>query len=306
MNKNRRSGFTLIELLVVIAIIAILAAMLLPVLASAKRKAQESYCTNNMRQMAMADILYASDYNQFIQPSTANTGNYLGANGEWMGSLIDSFSRATNMMICPTANVPLPAVGATPNGPIAEGTTGGQTGTASSSYVRADLSGGTSGLTQIQCSYQANGWLYTTAGAGNGDGAGSSGIETNHGVGDPSWYFTTEASMKQPTLVPLFMDGVWVDAWPAEDDGPAQNLWTGSYSAHANEMGRFSILRHGGKPLTASFTINTTAQLPTRGGIILGFGDGHAQFSTLPNLWTFQWHNDWGKKIAVVVGSPQP
>ena len=78
MKRVRKSGFTLIELLVVIAIIAILAAMLLSALSRAREKARQAKCMSNLRQLHLAYMMYAEDYDG------RSVDNYDSAVGSWV------------------------------------------------------------------------------------------------------------------------------------------------------------------------------------------------------------------------------
>jgi prepilin-type N-terminal cleavage/methylation domain-containing protein/prepilin-type processing-associated H-X9-DG protein len=85
-HNSARSAFTLIELLVVIAIIAILAAILFPVFAQAREKARAATCQSNLRQLALAVLMYANDNDEKLP----NSNYYLivtdGSNGKAPGT----------------------------------------------------------------------------------------------------------------------------------------------------------------------------------------------------------------------------
>ncbi|MDR3706733.1 MAG: DUF1559 domain-containing protein [Capsulimonadaceae bacterium] len=93
-------GFTLIELLVAIAIIAILAAILFPVFATAREKARQSSCASNMKQIGLATIQYVQDYDEcYFMGAYTGAGGYNGVG--WAGALYP-YVKSTAVYSCPS------------------------------------------------------------------------------------------------------------------------------------------------------------------------------------------------------------
>jgi len=107
----RKRGFTLIELLVVIAIIAILAAILFPVFAKAREKARQTSCLSNMKQIVLASLQYAQDYDEMFLRINIGPGIvYTLPNGSaytgymlWH-SIIYPYCKNYQMLTCPSAS----------------------------------------------------------------------------------------------------------------------------------------------------------------------------------------------------------
>lgn len=84
----RRRGFTLVELLVVIAIIALLLGILLPAMAQARKASHTVACLSNMRNLVLAQVLYAQDYDgQLVDYGFSHGGGFLEENLSWVHAL---------------------------------------------------------------------------------------------------------------------------------------------------------------------------------------------------------------------------
>ena len=88
------NAFTLIELLVVIAIIAILAALLMPVLGRAKEAGRRIACLSNMRQLSLASQMFAND-DQGNYPARTETN-------AWPNQFYPNYGKNAKILLCPT------------------------------------------------------------------------------------------------------------------------------------------------------------------------------------------------------------
>jgi len=258
VSASHHFGFTLIELLVVIAIIAILAAMLLPALSSAKTRAHRIKCTNNLRQVTMAGLMYWGD-NQAMVPYFTSSGGYT----LWMGTLISYHAQVNAVRLCPsTADRGVRW--------ITEAW-----GDAASAWV---WTGG--GSVPMKGSYSFNGWLY------GGDDP------YHNGPADAAKRVKLDTQIRSPALTPIFLDSIWVDSWPEPTDPPARDLYSGEQSQGVGRIGRQTIARHGSRGPTAA-PRNWPAGQRLPGSVNVACSDGHVELAPLEKLWSYYWYQGY-------------
>jgi prepilin-type N-terminal cleavage/methylation domain-containing protein/prepilin-type processing-associated H-X9-DG protein len=94
------TGFTLIELLVVIAIIAILAAILFPVFATAREKARQTTCASNLKQIGLGFVQYMQDYDEATPKGILYVASVSGGRDNWIYEL-NAYVQSTGVYTCP-------------------------------------------------------------------------------------------------------------------------------------------------------------------------------------------------------------
>jgi prepilin-type N-terminal cleavage/methylation domain-containing protein/prepilin-type processing-associated H-X9-DG protein len=257
------AGFTLIELLVIIAIIAILAALLLPALARAKEKGRAVTCLSNQKQIVLL-------YRMALEDDPNSIFHYHSIYDSWFESAEIGMHA---YWICPDAP-------AKPVPPTQRYDVWGSFETAWS------YNWGT--VTNVRYgSYTMNFWLI----GGRSDLPLASGPQPNwwlYGNG----YFSSEASIAQPSGTPVLADGTVYIALPQSTDMPAQDLYA-PVTDQINDTGQFNmramnVPRHSSRPNSVPRDWPLTSPLP--GSVNIGFHDGHAEAVKLDRLWQLYWN----------------
>ena len=262
IRKMRSKAFTLIELLVVIAIIALLLAVVLPALKSAKRQAQAIICRSNLKQWGAVFALYANDNeDSFPQgyPVLANGDNF---ENSWLLGATLPYYGAKEMRMCPS--------------------------TKSSDKEPDEYNYGETFLDWGPFPKTLSGESWYDSFATGSYGFNEWCADVPEGV---SWWgLEHENAMRKTTVkgafkVPLVLDSAFVDTAVRDyDSAPSneeheQEIYTADWDTHAMKF--YSIDRH-------------------HGGINGSFVDMHVQHVGIKQLRRFKWHANFDTTLTPV------
>jgi len=251
----KRCGFTLIELMVIMAVIAILAAMLLPALGQAKRKARSVHCLSNLKQWGVNWMVYADD-----NEGSFSAGNTVGwARGEWVKALAEHYGRKPEILLCPMATDRRgPGLGETL---VAADSASAVLYGGPRSCYELPMDDPVSGPgRRLLSSYGINNWVYNPP------------PDVTHIQGRPTRWNWRTFNVPTPSDIPLFADAMWRGGGPRHGDAPPS--FNGQWAGVDAEFHHFAMARH-------------------RNGINLVFFDGSARYSRVRDLWTMPWHREF-------------
>lgn len=276
--QSSRRAFTLVELLVVIGIIALLISILLPTLGRVRETANSVKCQSNIKQIALAYMMYSNDsggkgMTRPNLPGLTDGGGYIMYVLTENGYL--NLQQDPQIQICPSGSE--------------EGTPGTAYGVGPATQVRIGGAGqkwyrNFDSRLESEGSYTYNGWVVY----GNNQSGSGTTIQANQNRGE--MFYINISRVKQSSIVPFMGDGVWSEGFALERTLPSPTATDPFRYAIGNgisgnisdgQINRWYLARHAKR------------------GINMAFADGHVEpINNLYELWKMSHHAKWDTTLV--------